>query len=109
MNKTIQKLKKLNDAAAVKLSNFYAWPLMIWLSIVFSIIGGFVSSAILSKMLYWSNSFQLVFCFVSVYVAVLNVKMHNEVKQTHAEMHAMIKDIHAQAVKVTAAVDEMQI
>lgn len=98
----LAKLRELNDRAAIGLSKVYGNPLMIWASIAFSLVGAFVSDEILSKMLYWSNSAQLVFCFVSVYVSALllvrshaSAKKQAELAQKHDDLHAKVDEIHA--------------
>ena len=91
----LAKLKALNDRAALWLSRLYGNPLMIWASILFSLVGAFVSDEVLAKMLYWSNSAQLIFCFVSVYVSTLVlVKSHQSAKK-HDALAKKVDEIHS--------------
>lgn len=67
-------LYKVNDRFATWLSNLYSKPATIWAFIGYSLTGAFVTADILNKMLYWSNTAQLVFCAVSTYVGVKILK-----------------------------------
>lgn len=94
MKDTLVALKRFNDRFAIGLSNLYGNPLLIWVSIAFSISGAFVTDVVLGKMTYWSNAAQLIFCFVSVYTALLNLKAHKEMKAGHEEHAKKIDEIH---------------
>ena len=85
--------QSFNDQVAQGISKVYGNPLMIWASIFFSICGAFVSAAVLAKMTYWSNAFQLVYCFVSVYLAIQNVSHAVKLHHSHKELHAKLDRI----------------
>lgn len=76
-------MKEINNKFAVGLSKVYGNPLLIYACIVFSLFGAFVSADVLNKMTFWSNAIQLVFCPLSVYVALLN---HNHIKKIHKHL-----------------------
>lgn len=84
--------KRITDLLATKLSAIYGNPIMIWASIIFTIIGAFVTDEVLNKMLYWSNGAQLIFCFVSVYVALLSVQSHKKHAEKLDAIHKALKE-----------------
>ena len=65
-----RRLFRFTDRFATWLSNLYGRPATIWAFIGYSAVGVFVAVDTLNKMLYWSNTVQLVFCAVSTYVGV---------------------------------------
>lgn len=67
-------LGHFTDRFATWLSGVYGKPATIWAFIGYSLVGAFVTVDILNKMLYWSNTVQLVFCAVSTYVGVKILK-----------------------------------
>ena len=76
-----RRLFRLTDKFAVWLANLYGRPLAIWAFILYGAIGVLVSVGTLNRMLYWSNTIQLVFCAVSTYVGVKMLKNQRSQEQ----------------------------
>lgn len=67
LHKPAAGVKRVNDWAAFKLAGLYGAALTIWLFAVYSTLGAVFTGQQVT-LLYWSNSAQLVFCPLMVYV-----------------------------------------
>lgn len=90
----LANIKKANDAFAVGLQKLYGTPITIWLCILFSVFGAFVTADVLNKMTFWSNAVQLVFCPLSIYVSGLALKKQSENKKHLDALHDKVDAVH---------------